>query len=305
MIGRITPLMTTASVLSNISNVEDQLSTTSEEMSTGLSINQPSDNPYGASLAVSLNTDLSGLSAYSNNVNDGTAWTSAASTALDNVQSMVQRVQELVVQASNGTESASDLQATGDEVSQLKDAIKQEANTQYNGQYIFSGTATGTEPYSSSTGDVFQGNTSSVNREVGPNSSVPVNADISSLLGSGSSAADGKLLDTLTQISNDLSGGTTADVADLASNQLTSLQTSLNSLEGLQANVGSAQDRLTLASTRITGLQTSDTAALSNDEDANIASTYTTYSNEQAALTAALRAGANIVQSSLMDFLTS
>jgi flagellar hook-associated protein 3 FlgL len=304
MIGRITPLMTTASVLSNITSVEDQLSTTSEEMSTGLSINQPSDNPYGASLAVSLNTDLSGLSAYSNNVNDGTAWTSAASTALDNVQSMVQRVQELVVQASNGTESASDLQATGAEVSQLKDAIKQEANTQYNGQYIFSGTATGTEPYSSSTGDVFQGNTSSVNREVGPNSSVPVNADISSLLGSGSSAADGKLLDTLTQISNDLSGGTSADVADLSSNQLTGLQTSLNSLEGLQANVGSAQNRLTLASTRITGLQTSDTAALSNDQDANIAQTYTTYSNEQAALTAALRAGANIVQSSLMNFLS-
>jgi len=70
---------------------------------------------------------------------------------------MVQRVQELVVQASNGSESASDLQSTQDEVNQLKDAIKQEANTQYNGQYVFSGTATGTEPYSSSTGDVFQG----------------------------------------------------------------------------------------------------------------------------------------------------
>lgn len=303
MIGRITPQMTTAQVLSNISNVENQLSTTSEEMSTGLSINQPSDNPYGASLAVSLNTDLSGLSDYSNNVNDGTAWTSAATSALDNVQSMVQRVQELVIQASNGSESASDLQATQDEVNQLKDAIKQEANTQYNGQYVFSGTATGTEPYSSSTGDVFQGNTSSVTREVGPNSSVPVNADISSLLGSGSSAADGKLLDTLTQISNDLGGGTSADVADLSTNQLNNLQTGLNSLEGLQANVGSAQNRLTLAGTRITGLQTSDTAALSNDQDANIAQTYTTYSNEQAALTAALRAGANIVQSSLMDFL--
>ena len=303
MIGRITPLMTTAQVLSNITNVEDQLSTTSEEMSTGKSINQPSDNPYGASLAVSLNTDLSGLSDYSNNVTDGTAWTSAATSALDNVQSMVQRVQELVVGASNGSESASDLQATQDEVNQLKDAIKQEANTQYNGQYVFSGTATGTEPYSSSTGDVFQGNTSSVTREVGPNSSVPVNADISSLLGSGSSAADGKLLDTLTQISNDLGGGTSADVADLSTNQLSNLQTSLNSLEGLQANVGSAQNRLTLASTRITGLQTSDTAALSNDQDANIAQTYTTYSNEQAALTAALRAGANIVQSSLMNFL--
>ena len=303
MIGRITPLMTTAQVLSSINNVEDQLATTEQQLSTGKSINQPSDNPYGASLAIQLNTDLSGLGNYANNVTDGTAWTSAATSALSNVQSMVQRVQELVVQASNGTQSASDLQATQAEVNQLKDAIKQEANTQYNGQYVFSGSATGTEPYSNSTGDVYQGNTGTVSREVGPNSSVPVNSDISSLLGSGSSAADGKLLDTLTQISSDLGGGTSADVADLSSNQLTNLQTSLTSLEGLQANVGATQNRLTLASTRITDLQTSDTAALSNDQDANIAQTYTTYSNEQAALTAALRAGANIVQSSLMNFL--
>ena len=303
MIGRITPLMTTAQVLNNINTVQDQMATTQQQLSTGKSINQPSDNPYGASLAIQLNTDLSGLSDYSNAVSDGTAWTQAATSSLSNIQSMLQRVQELVVQSANGSESASDLASTADEVNQLKDAIKQEANTQYNGQYIFSGSATGTEPYSTATGDVYQGNTSAVTREIGPNSSLQVNADVSSLLGSGSSASDGKLLDTLTQISNDLTGGTSADVADLSNNQLTNLSSSLNNLEQLQANVGSAQDRLTLASTRITNLQTSDTAALSNDEDANIASTYTTFSNEQAAFTAALRAGANIVQSSLMDFL--
>jgi flagellar hook-associated protein 3 FlgL len=305
MLGRITPLMSTAQVLANINSLQDQMDTTEEQLSTGKTINQPSDNPYGASLAISLNTDLSGLNDYSNNVTDGTAWTQAATSSLDNMQSMLQRVQELVVEASNGTESTSDLQSTADEVNQLKDAIKQEANTQYNGQYIFSGSATGTEPYSSSTGDVFQGNTSAVSREIGPSSSLQVNTDVSSLLGSGSSAADGKLLDTLTQISNDLNGGTSADVADLSNNQLTNLSSSLNTLEQLQANVGSATDRLTLAGTRITALQTSDTAALSNDEDANIASTYTTYSNQQAAFTAALRAGANIVQSSLMDFLSN
>ena len=304
MIGRITPLMTTAQVLSNINTIQDQMATTQEELSTGKTINQPSDNPYGASLAIQLNTDLSGLTNYSNAVTDGTAWTQAATSALGNVQTMLQRVQELVVQSANGTESPSDLAATADEVNQIKDAIKQEASSQYNGQYIFSGSATATEPYSSSTGDVFQGNTSAVTREIGPGSSVQVNTDISSLLGSGSSASDGKLLDTLTQISNDLTGGTSADVADLSNNQLGNLSGSLNTLEQLQANVGSASDRLTLASTRITNLQDSDTAALSNDEDANVAQTYTTFSNEQAAFTAALKAGANIVQSSLMDFLT-
>jgi flagellar hook-associated protein 3 FlgL len=305
MVGRITPLMTTAQVLSNINSLQDQMDTTEEQLSTGKTINQPSDNPYGASLAVQLNTDLSGLSDYNNNITDGTAWTSAATTALDNIQSMVQRVQSLVTEAANGTESATDLSSIGAEVSQLTESIKQAANTQYNGQYIFSGTATGTAPYSDATGDAYQGNTGSIMREIGPNTQLQVNANISSLLGSGSSADDGKLLDTLDQITSDLNGGTSADVADLSNNQLTNLSNNLNTLEGLQANVGAAQDRLSQASTTIQSLQTSDTAALSNDEDANVAATYTTYSNEQAAFTAALRAGASIVQSSLMDFLSN
>jgi flagellar hook-associated protein 3 FlgL len=305
MIGRITPAMTTAQVLANINSLQDQMDTTEQELSTGLTINQPSDNPYGASLALQLNSSLSSLGNYSNSVADGTAWSTAATSSLTSIQSMVQRVQELVTGAANGTQSAADLQDTGAEVTQLTAAIKQEANTQYNGQYIFSGNATSTAPYSAATGDAYQGNTGSVTREVGPGSSVQVNVDLSSLLGSGSSANDGKLLNTLDSISNDLNGGTPADVADLSNNQITNLQTNLNSLEQLQATAGATQDRLSVASTRITSLQNTDTVALSNDEDANIASTYTTYSNEQAAFTAALKAGATIVQSSLMDFLTS
>jgi flagellar hook-associated protein 3 FlgL len=301
--GRITTQMTTASVLSSINNVQDQLATTQQQLSTGLSINQPSDNPYGASLAIQLKNDLKGLSNYNSNITDGTAWASAADTSLQNVMSMLQRAQELTVQASNGVESPTDLSATADEIDQLADAMKQEANSQYNGQYIFSGTASTTQPYASSTGDTFQGNTAAVTRQIGPGSTLQVNVDISSVLGSGSSANDGKILDTLRSISADLRSGNSSGVADLSSNQLKNLQTSLSSLTQLQASVGATQNRLTLAGDRIQGLQNSDTVALSNDEDVNMAQAMTTFSNEQAAFTAALKAGANIVQSSLMDFL--
>ncbi len=302
MIGRITTLMSQQSILSNINNVQDQLATTEQQLSTGRTINQPSDNPYGASLAISLNQDLSSLTNYSNSVTDGTAWTTAATTSLTNIQSMLQRAQELVVESANGTLSSADLSASAAEINQLTEAVKQEANAQYNGQYIFSGSATGTAPYSTATGDVYQGNSAAVTRQIGPNASLQVNTDISRLLGSGQGANDGKLLDTLRTIASDMTSGTSAGVADL-SNQLTNLSGSLNTLDQLQAGVGAASDRLSLAATRISNLQTSDAAALSNTEDANMAQTMTTYSNEQAAFTAALRAGANIVQSSLMDFL--
>jgi len=301
---RITTQMTTAGVLANINNVQQQLASTQQQLSTGLKINQPSDDPYGASLAIQLKNDMAGLSNYQSSVTDGTAWASAADTSLTNIMSMLQRAQELTVQASNGDESSTDLSATADEIDQLADAMKQEANAQYNGQYVFSGTATGTTPYSSATGDVFQGNTGAITRTIGPSSNLQVNVDISGLLGSGTSAADGKLLDTLRTISSDMRSGNAGGVADLSSNQLGNLQNSLNSLEQLQANVGAIQNRLTLAGTRIQGLQNSDTAALSNDEDVNMAQAVTSFSNEQAAFTAALRAGASIVQSSLMDFLS-
>ncbi|HET8976854.1 MAG TPA: flagellar hook-associated protein FlgL [Solirubrobacteraceae bacterium] len=303
MIGRITTLMTTESVLANINSVQDQLANTEQVLSTGKSINQPSDNPYGASLAVQLQQDLSGLSSYSSNVTDGTAWTSSASSALTTIQSIVQRAQELVVEAANGTQSPADLAASGDEINQLIDSVKQAANTQYNGQYIFAGTATGTAPYATGASDTYLGNSGAVTREIGPNSSVQVNADLSSLLGNGQAANDGGLLDTLRSVAADLSSGTSASVADLSSKQLANLQGNLNTLEGLQASVGAAQNRLTLAGTRIQSLQQNDTAVLSNTEDANMAQAMTTFTNEQAAFTAALRAGANIVQSSLMDFL--
>ncbi|HEY1713014.1 MAG TPA: flagellar hook-associated protein FlgL [Solirubrobacteraceae bacterium] len=302
--GRITTQMTTASVLSSINNVQDQMANTQEQLSTGKSINQPSDNPYGASLAIQLKNDLSGLNNYNSNITDGTAWASAADTSLSNVMSMLQRAQELTVQASNGVESSTDLSATADEIDQLADAIKQEGNTQYNGQYIFSGTASTTQPYSNSTGDVYQGNTAAVTRQIGPGSSLQVNVDISSLLGSGTSANDGKLLDTLRTISADMRSGNSSGISDLSTTQISALQSSLNSLTQIQANVGATQNRLTLASDRIQGLQNTDTVALSNDEDVNMAQAMTTFSNEQAAFTAALKAGANIVQSSLMDFLS-
>jgi flagellar hook-associated protein 3 FlgL len=307
MIGRITQLMTTQQVLTNITQAQDQIDTTQEQLSTGKSINQPSDDPYGASLAVQLNGEISGLNSYSSSVTDGSAWATASDTALQNVSNMVQRVRELVVGASNGTQSKADLAETASEVSQLTDAIKQEGNAQYAGQYIFSGTASTTPPYSTATGDAYQGNSGSVTREIGPNTSLQVNTDISQVLGSGQTAGgsgDGKLLDVLRSISANLNGGTPADVASLSSTDLSGLDTNMATLGQVQANVGATENRLTLATTRIASLQVSTTSALSNTQDVNMASALTAYSVEQAAYSAALHAGATIVQSSLMSFLT-
>ena len=306
MIGRITTQMTAQDLLANINQSLDRISTTQQELSTGKRINQPSDDPYGTSLSLQLNSELSGLNDYASNVTDGTAWSRASSAALSDITNAVQRIRELVVQAANGTQTQTDMSADAAEVNQLIDQIKQDANTQYNGQYIFAGAATGTQPYQAGSSDAYAGDTGQVTRTIGPNTSLAVTANLSGVLGTGQTTAgqpagDGKLLNTLRNIVDDMQSGNSSA---LSATDLAQLDTNFNSLTGLAANVGAVQDRLQMASSRIQSLQASDTQVLSNTQDADMAQTEINFSTEQAALTAALQAGAHIVQQSLMDFLS-
>ena len=300
MFGRITTQMTASMTLNDLQQSLNRLDTTQQQLSSGKKINQPSDDPYGTSQAMNLNGQLSSLNDYTNNITDGTAWTQQATTSLSDIDNMVQRVRALVVQASNGTYTQSDLNASAAEVNQLIDAIKQEANASYNGQYIFSGSSTGTAPYQTGSTDTYQGGTGNVNRLIGPNTTISVNTNISQLLGNGQASGDGGLLDTLRTIASDMQSGNTGAIGG---SDLKNLDANFGTLTQMEANVGAISNRLTLASTRVQQLQNSDTAALSNVQDADMATTAINFSTEQAAYSAALRAGANIVQSSLLDFL--
>ena len=225
----------------------------------------------------------------------------AASGALTSMDSQVQRVRELVLQAANGTNSPSDLEAIAGEVAQLTEGVKQDALTQYDGQYVFSGTLTSTAPYLQGAGDEYHGNTAPLARAIGPGSTINVAVNLSSVLGSGT--ADGELLDTLRTIAAHLREGTPAAVEALRTTDLSNLDGNLTSLTGLQAEAGATTDQLNLALCRISSLSTTDTEQLSNVQDANIAKVSMEYSNEHAAFEAALKAGASIVQESLLEFL--
>jgi flagellar hook-associated protein 3 FlgL len=301
MIERITELMSTQQTLSNISNDLDNLTTTESELSSGLKINQPSDDPFGASEAIQLNSQLSALSNYSSNISDGNGWLGAAGGALTDINNMTQTVRQLVVEGANGTDSATDDANAADEVNQLIDSIKQAANTTYNNNYIFSGSALSTAPYTAGSDDSYAGNSGAITRTIGPGSAVQVNTNISSLLGNGTSANDGGLLDTLRTISSDLTSGNTSA---LGSTDLTNLDANLSTLEGMQANVGALTNRLTDASSQIATMQSTDQSELASTVDANMATTATTYQTEQTSYSAALQAGAQIVQESLLNFLS-
>jgi flagellar hook-associated protein 3 FlgL len=301
---RVTSAMVTSSTMADINAAQVAMARSQQELSSGRTILEPSDNPYGTGEAITLQSALDGFTAYEHSAQDGISWLNVSSTAMSGIDNQVQRVRELLLQASNGVNGPSDLQDIATEVQQLTEGVKQDANTQYAGQYVFSGTLTTTPPYEpGEKNDVYQGNAGTVARALGPGGSVNVSVNLASVLGNGKGAADGKLLDTLRTITQNLREGTPAAVEALSTSDLKNLDTNLTALTGIQAEAGAITDQLNLAVSRIQGLQATSTQQLSNVQDANIAKVSIEFSNQQAAFNAALRAGASIVQESLLEFL--
>jgi flagellar hook-associated protein 3 FlgL len=303
MSTRITSNMIQRSVLADLNDISNRLSKTQQRMSSGKQITRPSDDPYGTSRALSLRTDIAGTQQYQRNVGEATAWQSVTDSALAKITEAVQRARDLTVQGANDSAGQAARNAAAAEIDQLIASVKQEANASYGGRYVFAGTATNTAPYAVAGADTYLGDTAAVAREIGPGVSVQVNVIGQSLLGDGQGAADGKLLNVLRDISDHLKSGITADANSLRTTDLKALDTNLDALSQTRATVGATTNRLESADSRLQEVEESLTKLLSNVEDADMAQTYTDFSMQQSVYQSALRAGSNIVQQSLLDFL--
>jgi flagellar hook-associated protein 3 FlgL len=295
---RITQNMLNTTLLYDLQNVTSQLQTSEQELSSGYKLNKPSDDPYGASQALKLKADLASNQQYQSSVSDANSWQSVADTALSGIGDSLQRARDLVIQGASGTNDSGDRTAIVTELTQLIDSIKTDANTQYAGRYIFSGTDTNTQPYQLGATDTYAGNTASITREIGAGVQVSINQPGSSVIGDASSG----LLSTLRQIVTDLNSGNTNA---LSTTDLNAIDAANDTLLNARAQVGALSDRLTTATNRLQLTEQSTTQLLSNVQDADMTQVMVNFSTQQAAYQAALRAGAQIIQPSLMDFLSA
>ena len=124
-----------------LSSNDNKLAESIERLSSGLKIANAKDNPSGLAMARRMNAQIRGLKQAGNNSSDGISIMATADGALTEVHDMLQRMNELAIQATNGTNSASDRATIQDEIDQLKEEITRIAETtQFNGQNLLDGT---------------------------------------------------------------------------------------------------------------------------------------------------------------------
>jgi flagellar hook-associated protein 3 FlgL len=301
--SRITQSMLTRALMTDLHGVADKLSHTQRKLSSGREITRPSDDPFGTSRAMSLRGTPAGTGQYQRNVDDGLAWLQTTDSALASVSDIVQRARELGLQGANDVLDGVSRESIASEIDQLVESAKTQMNASYAGRRVFAGTATDTAPYAQGASDAYAGDANGIAREIGPGVSVNLNVVGSDLLGGGQAAGDDKLLNVLRDMAAHLRGNTPADMNALRGGDLQRLDANGDELSRLRARTGALSSRLESAKDSLTQLEETTKSLLTNIEDADMAQVIVDYTTQQTVYQSALKAGANVIQSSLLDFL--
>jgi flagellin len=126
----------------NLTTSTNSLSTATEDLSSGLSINSAADNAAGYAIVQNFQTQIGGLSQASQNATDAINLSQTAGSALSQITSNLQSIRDLAVQSANGTYTASDRSQINTTVQQYLSQINTIANqTTFNGINVLNGSS--------------------------------------------------------------------------------------------------------------------------------------------------------------------
>lgn len=142
---RITNRMMTNNMLYNINGNKNTLAVLEQQYATGAKIQKPSEDPIVAVRALKLRTNLSELTQYyKKNIPDAKAWMDVTESALTVVNDILTQVHTYCVQGATGTIKEGDRDDIIKTLTQLKQQVYQEGDTNYAGRYVFTGYKTDT-----------------------------------------------------------------------------------------------------------------------------------------------------------------
>jgi flagellar hook-associated protein 3 FlgL len=156
---RVTQNLNQLNFITAMTTLESNLSQTQNQIATNLSFTTPSQNPVAAGAVNNYTQALSQSQQYDTNANSAQGRLSTEDNALSQVQNALQSLRDLALQANSGTQSDQNRAAIATQATQIQSTLVSLANTQDgNGEYIFGGFATQTQPFAlSATGATYSG----------------------------------------------------------------------------------------------------------------------------------------------------
>ena len=167
-----------------LGNVQNQLTTTYQRLSSGMRINSAKDDAAGLQIADRLTSQINGLNQGNRNASDGIALAQTAEAGMDEISGMLQKIRTLAVQANNGTNTTEDKQALSKEATALATEINRIAKqTTFAGKTILNGKQTNSiDPSAAGAGATDVGKAQTINLQVGSNKGDTISFNLENLV---------------------------------------------------------------------------------------------------------------------------
>ena len=288
-------------ILAGLQQSQTTLNQALEQVSTGKSVNVPSDNPAAASEIVQNTIETANVDQYTQNVTGVLSQVQAASSALSSVESSLTQAISLGTEGANGTESTANQQSIASQVQGILNSVVTQATTSYEGSYLFGGTASSQQPYtadsSSPTGYTYNGNSGQTSVAVGDSTNVQVNLPGSQIFSNSTT----NVLGSLSALVTALQGGNSSAIGTAVSG----VTTALNYVSQQSIFYANADSQL---NSQETYLQ-QETVNLSSQQTSlvgvNMAQAAINLSQAQTDNSAALAAAAKVLPDTLLNYLVA
>jgi flagellar hook-associated protein 3 FlgL len=286
-------------ILADLQQSQSALNTALQEVSTGKSVSEPSDNPIASAEMVQNTIETADVDQYTQNITDVLATVQSASSALSSVVSSLTQAVTLGTEAANGTNSAANLSEMAEQVQSILSSVVSQANTSVQGNYLFGGTSSSTAPYTAdstaASGYTYNGNNGSNSVAVGDDLNVQVNLPGSQIFSNSSN----NVLGALSTLYSALQSGNSTQIASATS----SISSTVNYVSQQQGFYGNAESQL---NSQETTLQ-QDTVNLTSQENSLVgvdeATAATNLSQAETDNSAALAAAAKVLPDTLLNYL--
>jgi len=295
---RVNPNMV-PDILADMQQSQSAVNTALQQVATGKSVTVPSDNPAASAEMVQNTIETANVDQYTKNVTGVLSMVQTADSALGSVVTSLTKAVSLGTEGANGTTSASDLQSIAEEVQGILESVVSQANTSYQGSYLFGGTENSSAPYtassSSSSGYTYNGNDNVNSVAVGDDMSIQVNLPGSQIFSSSGS----DVLGSLSSLVSALQSGSTTDIESATA----AVSTALNFVSQQQVFYSNTESQLDSQETNLqqeTVNLTSQQNSLVGVDEAQAA---TELSQAETANSAAEAAAAKVLPNTLLNYL--
>ena len=283
-----------------------------EQMSTGKRVNRPSDDPGAYEVAEQMRRLGNTYTRHEESIAAARPWVDHTQETLDQLGELFTQAQEEGLRAANDVRSDEDRESIAQRLESLKGEVVDQLNAKYDGEYLFAGNKTTTKPFADDgqpanpdtdppgvdgdSIDKYEGIDGERIRSIGPGRTLKVNV----------------MGEELHEMSGDRTITGTLDelITAVRSGDVTDMQTALGNVEDARdhvidkgAKAGDISRRLTAAKEQLEAAGLNAEERRSQAEDTDYLETVTALQQKQTSLQAALKATADTLQTSLMDFL--